>query len=159
MTQINAQHVYETYSSMSSQMTSSVQLAGEVLNWPNVLFPDFGAMMGNQIIDQTGTRLVTLIPFIQELPLGQQHAILKNNRDLYEDYVTGQNETWIKNSLNYYRTGSQDEDDPSSLVVTPSTPPFIAKWNDVKTQAPIADSFQGSREPRRRKNQQNPVVV
>ena len=135
VTQINAQQVYETYSSMSSQMTSSVQLAGGLMNWPNVLFPDFGVMMGNQIIDQTGTSLVTLIPFIEELPLEQQHAILKNNRQVYEDYVTGQNETWIKNSLNYYRTGGQE------FVVTPSTPPFIAKWNDVKTQAPIADSY------------------
>ena len=132
VTQINAQHVYETYASMSSQMTSSVQLAGDLMNWPQVLFPDFGAMMGNQIIDQTGTSAVTLIPFIQESP-DDQHVLLKTNRHLYEEYVTDHHESWISNSLNYYSFAENSADSPA---VPPRTPPPWKRQSKSSTSKP-----------------------
>ena len=119
-------------------MTSSVQLAGDLMNWPQVLFPDFGAMMGNQIIDQTGTSAVTLIPFIQESS-DDQHVLLKTNRHLYEEYVTDHHESWISNSLNYYSFAENSADSPAVPPRTP--PPFITEWNDETAQAPVSKMY------------------
>ena len=101
VSEINAEHIFETYESMSLQMTTYASGTGD--RFPNVILPDWGAIV-DQAIEQTGAAFITWNPLVDH-----------EERESYEQYVL-QNQQWIEDSYNYTYS-------PSTLNIT--TPPYI----------------------------------
>ena len=120
VSEINAEHIFQTYESMSLQMTTYA--SGTGAQFPNVILPDWGAIV-HQAIEQTGAVFITWNPLVSN-----------EDRESYEDY-TQQNQQWIEDSRNYTNSLS---------VLNVSTPQYIFafdKATGMRTKEAVRDLY------------------
>ena len=120
VSQINAKHSFQTYESMSLQMTLYVQRNTQGLEWPNVIFPDYGAIV-HKGMETTGATYIGYTPLVTN-----------EQRTSYEEYTSyPANQGWIQSDASYRFVSPPDIGKNSTTYVSP----FIYVFENNETSS------------------------